>query len=541
MLGSRVTACVLAGFLLEASPVLAQKVPSADQLKREAFGIIDANAEKMGRVGDAIFSYSEIGFQEYKTVALLTKTLEDAGFQVQKGLAGMPTAYVATYGSGAPVIGLMADYDCIPDASQKPATLVHDPIVKGAPGHGEGHNTNPPTIIGAALAVKQLKDKYHLPGTIKVFGGPAEELVASRGYMVNAGVFNGVDVMLDAHVGTGLGTSYGLNNLAIISVQWHFTGIQAHGATAWTGRSALDAVEILDVMLNFMREHMEPQARIHYVIVEGGKQPNVVPASATVWYYFRHTDAQKLESLFKRAERAAQGAALATDTKVTERILSGSWPFNGNKALAELVDKNIQLVGMPKWSPDDETFARRFQKSMGAPITGLKTQVDPLRDSRQGSSSSDVGDVTWQVPYVRIFMPSNVEGALGGHHWSAAIGPATPVAHKGIAAGSRVLAASMIDLMVDPKALPVIKADFAKQLAAYPPWKSLIPAGATPPTFLNVEEMAKYRSALEKFEYDPSSSQTYLEFLGIPYPPPEPEAGAGKRSNQPGEQQNESR
>jgi len=285
-------------------------------------------------------------------------------------------------------------------------------------------------------------------------------------------------------------------------------------------------------MLNFMREHLEPEARMHYVITDGGKQPNVIPADATVWYYFRHTDAQKLQGLFERAQRAAQAAALATDTKVTERIMSGSWPFNGNKALAELVDKNVQLVGMPKWSPEDQTFARHFQKSMDAPITGLKTEVDPLRSQRQGSSSSDAGDVTWQAPYIRLSMPSNVAGALGGHHWSAAIGPATPMAHKGIAAGSKVLAASLIDLMVDSRAVSTIKADFAKQLAAYPLWKSLIPADAAPPTFLNVEEMARYRGALQRFEYDPESRQTYLEFLGITYPPAEPEAGAGKRSNQ---------
>ncbi len=532
MFDRRLTVCLLASALAGAGPLAGQKAPSADQLKREAFALVDANAEKMGRMGDAIFSYSEVGFQEYKTVDLLTKTLAQAGFEIQKGVAGMPTAYMAKYGSGSPVLGLMADYDCVPNASQQPGVLVHAPLVEGAPGHGEGHNTNPPTIIGAALAVKQLKDKYQLPGTIIVFGGPAEELVASRGYMVNAGLFRGVDAMMDAHVGNSLGTSYGLNNLAIISVQWHFRGIQGHGASAWTGRSALDAVEILDVMLNFMREHVEPEARMHYVIPEGGKQPNVVPASATVWYYFRHTDAQKLQTLFERARKAAQAAALATDTKVTERIMSGSWPFNGNKALAELVDKNVQLVGMPKWTPEDQTFARYYQKSMDAPITGLRTVVDPLRSERQGSSSSDAGDVTWQAPYIRLSMPSNVAGALGGHHWSAAIGPATPLAHKGIAAGSKVLAASLIDLIVDPKALPTIKADFAQQLAAYPPWKSFIPADAKPPTFLNVEEMAKYRSALAKFEYDPESPKTYLEFLGISYPPAEPEAGAGKRSNE---------
>ena len=521
--------------LLWTTPLAAQQVPNAEQLKQEAFKIVDTNADRMGKLSDAIFSYSEIGFQEFKTIDLVTKALSDAGFKVEKGVAGMPTAYMATYGVGGPVIGLMSDFDGVPGASQKPTALAHDPVVEGAPGHGEGHNTHQPTLIGAALAMKTLKDRYKLPGTIIVYGGPAEELLASRGYMVNAGLFKGVDAMLDVHVGTQFGTSYGLNNFANISVQWSFKGKQAHGARPWQGRSALDAVELMDTGVNMMREHgYDPaDARLHNVIPDGGKQPNVVPAEATVWYYFRAKSPEIVVSLLDWSRDIAKGAAISTKTEVSERILSGSWPFNGNKALAELVTRNIELVGMPNWSANDEAFARAFQKAMGAPVEGLPTQVDKLSSDRQGSSTSDAGDISWNVPYVRMYIPAKPEGALAGHHWSAAIGPATPIAHKGIAAGAKALAASMIDMIVDPTALPTIKADFQQQLAKWPTWKSLIPPESTPPIHLNKEEMARYRPALAKFEYDPKSPKTYLEFMGAAYPPVDPPGPIGKESNQP--------
>ncbi len=508
---------------------------SADSLeyKLQAFDYLDDNAEMLGKINDAIYSYSEIGFQEFKTIALIEKTLGNAGFEVETGVAGMPTAYMATYGSGEPVLGLMSDFDGVPGTSQRPTSLVHDPLVEGAPGHGEGHNSNQPTLIGAALAVKEIKDRNNLPGTIVVYGGPAEEMLASRGYMVNAGLFEGVDAIIDVHIGTGFGTSYGLSNLAIISAQWRFTGQQAHGARAWQGRSALDAVELMNVSTDFIREHMDPPARIHYVIPEGGQQPNVVPGEAMVWYYFRHTTAQNVWDLFKRGRHAAQGAALASDTEVTERILSASWAFNGNKALAELVHANIEMVGMPDWTEDDQDFAMAYQKAMGADVTGMPTEVQPLRfSSEQRPSSSDAGDVTWQAPYVRVSFPSKPPGELAGHHWSAGIAPATPIAHKGVVAGAKAVAASMLDMIIYPDRLAAISADFDAQLAQYPTWKSLIPPDAKPPIEWNADVMGKYRTALEEYEYDPESSESYLEFLGVDYPPAMPDSAIGRESNE---------
>ena len=523
---------VLAVLMGAASTAVAQ-APSADEMKQAGFAFVDANAAKMAKVNDAIFSYSEIGFQEVKTIALVTSMLTKAGFKVETGVAGMPTAYMATYGSGSPVIGMMSDFDGVPGTSQRPTSLVQDPIVPGAPGHGEGHNTHQPTLVGAAIAMKAMKDKYNLPGTIIVYGGPAEELLASRGYMSNAGLFKGVDAILDVHIGTEMGVSHGMNNLAIISAEWSFKGRTAHGNAAWQGRSALDAVEIMNVSTNFMREHIDPPARMHYVIPVGGKQPNVVPADASVWYYFRHVSADRVWPLFVRARNAAKAAALATDTTVHERILSASWPFVGNKALAELVDENVKLVGMPKWSEADQAFARAYQKSMGVTVKGLPTEVTPIFAAGQSSSSSDAGDMTWQAPTVRLRIPAKPDGELAGHHWSAGIAPATPIAHKGIAAATKVLVATYVDLATKPERVSAIKQDFAAQLAGYPAWKSLIPPDADPPIHLNRMEMARYRDKLKPFEYDPNSKQSYLEMLKVPYPPAEVEAGAGKASNDP--------
>jgi aminobenzoyl-glutamate utilization protein B len=530
----KISACLAALAMAWTVPAAAQ-TPSVDQMKKDGFAVVDANADRMGRLNDAIFSYSEIGFQEVKTIALVKKTLEAAGYKVETGVAGMPTAYMATYGSGYPVVGMMSDFDGVPGASQNPTALAHSPIVPGAPGHGEGHNTHQPALMGAAIAMKAVKDKYNLPGTIVVFGGPAEELLASRGYMTNAGLFKNVDALLDVHIGTSLEVTYGLNNFANISVQWTFKGRQAHGARPWQGRSALDGVELMNAGVNMMREHgYDPaDARIHYVIPNGGKQPNVVPDDATVWYYFRAKSPEIVQALLDWTRDIAKGSALSTHTTVSERILSGSWPFNGNKALAEVVDKNIQMVGMPQWSADDVAFARAVQKSMGVPQTGLPTKPEPMSSDRQGSSTSDAGDISWNIPYVRMYIPAKQAGALAGHHWSAALGPATPIAHKGIAVGSKVLVGTMIDLITDQQALPVIKADFAKQLAAGPKWKSFIPPDATPPIHLNVEEMARYRGALAKFEYDPDSPQTYLQFMGATYPPAEPATAIGRASNTP--------
>jgi len=269
--------------------------------------------------------------------------------------------------------------------------------------------------------------------------------------------------------------------------------------------------------MNFLREHLELDMRFHYVTTFGGNQPNVVPPEARVWYYFRHQTYPELMQLVEKARIIAKAAAAMSFTTVEERVLSGSWPYNANKALSEVLDKNVQEIGMPEWSPEDKAFAAEFQKAMGAKPTGLATKPTPNRGDSQGSSSNDAGDVTWQTPMARLSFPSQVSGGTG-HHWTSAIVPATPVAHKGIIVGAKALAGTLIDLYTVPANLQTIKADFAKQMTGVE-WKSIVPPGAKPPTHLNMELMARYRPLLEKYYYNPDSPQTYLEQLGVQYPP----------------------
>jgi aminobenzoyl-glutamate utilization protein B len=491
--------------------------PSLDEAKQEVFRFLQEDEPRLARIGDAIFSYAELGFQETLSAKLLTDLLEKEGFTIDKGVAGIPTAFVATFGSGHPVIGLMGDIDALPGRSQKPGVAYEVPLVEGAPGHGEGHNTNQAVVTGAALAVKGLMERYHLKGTIRVYPGVAEELVGSRGFMAKAGVFKGLDAMLDAHLGSSFGTSYGLNNMGMVSVLFTFHGRSAHSAASpWLGRSALDAVTLMEVGWNFAREHLRPEQRSHSVFPIAGDQPNVVPDLASAWYYFREVDYEHIKALHEKGSRIAAGAAMMTDTTFEERVLAGTWPFNGNRALATLLQRNIERAGMPRWSEDDLKLAKALQKELGVREEGLETEVRPLERATQGASSTDAGDVTWLVPYARLSFPSQIPGVTF-HHWSSGVSPATPLGHKGIVVGAEALAATVLDLLMEPRNLDPIRAQFDEDTKGIT-WTSLIPEGNVAPIETNVEKMDHFRPLLEPYFYDLESGKTYLEQLGIDYP-----------------------
>ncbi|HET7112898.1 MAG TPA: amidohydrolase, partial [Pyrinomonadaceae bacterium] len=364
---------------------------------------------------DMVFSFAELGFQEVETAKYLTSVLEKEGFKIERGIAGIPTAWIATYGSGKPVIALGSDVDCIPQASQKPGVAYHDPLIDGAPGHGEGHNSGVPLNILAAIAVKRQMERAKLPGTIKVWPGVAEELVAGKAYFVRAGVFKDVDVVIFTHVGNNLGTSWGQSSATgLVSVEYTFKGESAHSAGApWQGRSALDAVELMDVAWNFRREHLRTQQRSHYVITNGGDQPNVVPRLASVWYYFRELDYEHIKRMREIGDQIAQGAALMTDTTVTSRVLGSAWPQHFNRPVAEAAYENIKQIGLPQWSEADQTLAKALQKELKSREQGLSTQLDDLAgpvpdEQRNRGGSDDIGDVSWNVPTITIRYPSNI-------------------------------------------------------------------------------------------------------------------------------------
>src|SRR5213075_49520 len=344
-------------------------------------------------------------------------------------------AWVATYGSGKPVIAFITYIDCIPRASQKPGVAWHEPIIEGAPGHGEGHNSGMPLQIAAALAAKKVMEQQHLQGTLMLWPGVAEELLGTKAYYVRAGLFKDVDICIFAHVGAQMQVSWGdSGGNGMVSVEYNFKGESAHAAGApWRGRSALDAVELMDIGWNFRREHLRTQQRSHYVITNGGDQPNVVPQTASVWYYFRELDYEHITEMRKIGDSIAQGAALMTNTSVTSRIMGAAWPQHFNGPVAEAMYENIKQVGLPQWSEADQRLAKAVQKELNVPERGLAMQLATLSGpgaEEGGAGSDDIGDISWNVPTVRLRYPSNIPN-LPGHNWSNAITMATPIAHKG--------------------------------------------------------------------------------------------------------------
>lgn len=473
---------------------------------------------------DMVFSFAELGFQEVETSKYLTGVLEKEGFKIERGIAGIPTAWIATYGSGKPVIALGSDVDCIPQASQKPGVAYHEPLIDGAPGHGEGHNSGVPLNILAAIAVKRQMERAKLPGTIKLWPGVAEELLGGKAYFVREGIFKDVDVVIFTHVGNNLKASWGQSSATgLVSVEYTFRGESAHSAGApWQGRSALDAVELMDIGWNFRREHLRLQQHSHYVITNGGDQPNVVPRLASVWYYFRELDYEHIKRMREIGDQIAQGAAMMTDTTVSSRVLGSAWPQHFNRPVAEAAYENIKEVGLPEWSEDDQKLARALQRELKSREQGLATQLDDLAgpvldEQRTRGGSDDIGDVSWNVPTISLRYPANIPG-LPGHNWADAVTMATPIAHKGVVAGAKVVGMTMIDLLTRPELVDQAWKYFREVQTKDTKYQPLISPTDKPATYLNKRIMDTYREQMRKYYYDPSKYNTYLEQLGIKYP-----------------------
>jgi len=500
--------------------------PKLADYKKEATASIDQMYDFTQQMVDSVFSFGELGFQEYETQKYLTGILEKEGFTIQRGIAGIPTAWTARFGSGKPVIALGSDIDCIPQASQKPGVAYRAPIIDGAPGHGEGHNSGVPLNITAAIAVKRIMQREKLSGTLVLWPGVAEEQLATKAYYVRAGVFKDVDIVLYNHVGTNLSTGWGdSGGNGLVSVEYSFQGEAAHaGQAPWRGRSALDGVELMNVGWNYRREHLRIQQRSHYVVTEGGDQPNVVPSRASVWYYFRETSYPEITRLWEIGDKIAQGAAMMTDTTVTSRVLGSAWPIHMNRALAETVHANISAVGLPKWTEADITLAKATQRELKVPEVGLTAEIQPLRgreaipdEEKRGGGSDDVGDISWNVPTVMLNFPANFQ-AGPGHSWVNAIAMATPIAHKGVIAGAKVQAMTILDVLTRPEIVAQAWDYFRNVQTKDVKYTPLIRPDDKPATWLNEETMAKYRSEMKKYYYDPTKYKTYLDQLGIKYP-----------------------
>lgn len=519
-----VLVAVMAGVSMSAQAPAAgpAKLP---EYKKDAVRGVDEMAKLAQEMVDSVFSFGELGMQEVETSKYLTAQLEKYGFTVQRGFGGIPTAWVAKWGSGKPVIALGSDIDGIPQASQKPGVAYADPIIVGAPGHGEGHNTGMPMNIVAAIAVKRIMERDKLPGTLMLWPGVAEELVASKAWFVRDGMFKDVDVNLFTHVGANLGTGWGQQGgTGLVSMEFTFEGETAHSAGApWRGRSALDAVELMSVGWQYRREHLRLSQRSHSVITNGGDQPNVVPRNASIWFYFRETDQPHIQELWDIGNKMAEGAALMTNTKMSSRILGTAYPQHMNKAVAEAMYENIKTVGLPTWSEEDQTLAKALQKELGNPRQeGLALKLgelgkpNPERENT-GGGSDDIGDVSWNLPTVTLRYPSNIPG-LPGHNWSSAIASATPIAHKGVVAGAKVQAMTVLDLMTKPELVKAAWDYFNNVQTKDVKYIPFIKKDTPPATFLNKTILDKYREEMKKYYYDPTKYKTYLDQLGIKYP-----------------------
>lgn len=479
------------------SPVASAQ--NIDKAKKVAFEAVDRNASTIAEIGDAVYYYGEPGMQEVESTKLLKGTLEAAGFDVKTGGAGMPTNFWASWGEGGPVILIESEIDALPGGSQKPGDFKKNPLVDGAPGHAEGHNTHAALAAGAAYAVKEAMQKYKIPGTVVVNLGPAEEALASRPFMLRDGMLKGIDAAIIFHIGDQFVTGYGLGSFAAISYKYNFSGVSAHGAMMpWDGKNALDAVELMDTGMAFLRQQLEPPYRVHRVITNGGLQPNIIPDKTQVWYFFRADTMPRAKAIFDKANEVAEGAAKMTFTTVSKEYSASAYPSLQNKAIGETIHKNMLLVGAPKYTAEEEDFAKSFQKdSLHKPVIGLKKTVAPFGAKKQVAASNDSGGVSWVVPTGYLNFPAYVPGTII-HNWHAAVTPISSIAHKGEVAGAKVVAASVLDLLTDPKLRQAAKSEFTADTKDNP-FKSMVPEGIKPDIDLNKATMEKYRPLMKKY------------------------------------------
>jgi aminobenzoyl-glutamate utilization protein B len=506
-----------------APPFVPPQVATTEPMRQAAIAGVEARAKMAQEMVDQVFSYAEPGFQEFRTSEFLTGVLEKNGFKIERGVAGIPTAWTATWGTGGPLIALGSDIDDLLGLSQYPGIPNIKPMVEGAPGHGEGHNSGMPMMIVAALAAKDVMEKNKIPGRIMLWPGVAEELLATKAFYVRAGLFKDVDATIFSHVSRDFSTSWGPGgNNGMVSVEYTFHGKTAHAAgQPWDGRSALDGVELMDIAWNFRREHLPLTQRSHYVITNGGGQPNIVPGVATVWYYFREQNFQSIRDLYQLGNKLSEAAAMATDTTVEHRVLGYAAPNYSNKPLAEAAYANIKRIGMPQWSDDDRAFAKAVQETNKLKGDPLPTEVAPLTAPGDrntfGGGSDDIGDIMWTVPTITVRYPSNIPGAIG-HNVTSAMAMATPIAHKGVVVGAKAVALTVLDLMTTPKVLADAKDYFQNVQMKDQKYDPVLGPDDKPAIWLNADVMAKLRPKMEPYYYNPKKYKTYLDQLGIAYP-----------------------
>lgn len=445
---------------------------------------VTKRSNELKMVNHAIWDFAEIGLQETKSSQLLIDKLKQAGFSVKSGVSDMPTAFVASYGSGKPVIGILAEYDALPGLSQK-TVAYREPETEGGAGHACGHSGLGTAALGAALAVKKAIDEHKLKGTVRLYGTPAEETGLGKVYMLLDGQFKDLDIALHWHPSSKTNVHLG-SSKALVSVKFTFTGLPAHASVSpESGVSALDAVELMNTGVNFMREHVKEDARMHYVIIDGGGQPNVVPAKATVWYYVRANSHEDLERNFKWVVDIAKGAALMTRTKLKVHVDTDNHELIPNTPLSELIHKKLTAIGPPEFSDEEKVFARRIQQPLidkfgqDFPVA-IDNRIHTLLESKTSTKgSTDVGDISWHIPTGGLRTTCFAAGNPG-HSWQNVACIGSSIGDKGILYAAQALAATTVELMENPALVTSAKADFDQRMQQRK-YITLIPKGQKPP------------------------------------------------------------
>jgi aminobenzoyl-glutamate utilization protein B len=473
-MNARVTLLALA-----ASCLLPLSAPAAapSATKRNAVASIDKHAAELTEVSDKVWRFAETALREHQSSKALADFAEAKGFTVTRNVSGMPTAFIAKFGTGRPIIGVLGEYDALPGVSQKPQAE-ESPLVAGGAGHGCGHNLLGAASLGAALAIQEQIAAGKLRGTIIYFGTPAEEAVGGKTYMARDGVFNDVDVMFAWHPGD-ISHADMITGQAMVDLRIEFRGRTAHAAAdPWNARSALDAVEAFTHGVNLMREHMPLSSRVHYVIADGGDVPNVVPDHAAVWIWARDQKRSEVDKLYAWLRKIAEGAALITETQVEVKLQGGSWETLINATGAKLLDANLRWIGTPAFTAEEEAFAKKIQAATQVPAVGMSREIEALDAQVEEGGSTDVGDVSWIVPTLNLTVVTSPRNAPW-HAWPVVASGGTSIGHKGMIVAAKTLAATMVDLYEKPQALREVRAEFEKKRGDVV-FKAYLPDGPPP-------------------------------------------------------------
>ncbi len=480
MLTLRRRPAIIGSLAISIGSLLYGQSAEMENLKKEAIAWVEKNKETLNATAKSIWEYAETALMEHKSAAELSGLLERNGFIVERGAADMPTAFVASYGAGKPVIGILGEFDALPGLSQKDAVPRKEPIVQGEPGHGCGHNLFGVATASAAIALKEVMQKHGLKGTVKFFGSPAEETIVGKVYMAKAGLFDGLDICFDYHPGNenavSLETSSANNNFEVT-----FHGRTAHSAgDPWEGRSALDGVELMNVGVNYLREHVRPTVRIHYVVPDAGKAPNVVPDYARAWYFVRGKDRPEVEEVYARVLKIAEGAALMSDTRHEVYLITGVYNKLVNREVARVLHSNLELVGAPSFDAQEQEFAREIQQYLGKPQEGLSTEIMPLKEPEgyMGGGSTDVADVSWIVPTATLGTACWPKQAPG-HSWAVVTCSGSSIGFKGMVVAAKTIAAAGVETLLDPRIIEKARAEFAEKTQGFT-YKSAVPKDQKP-------------------------------------------------------------